>query len=408
MISLVVPTRNERDNIEPMVRRTAAALAATGERFELLIVDDASQDGTRQEIRRLQASGLGWRQLGGARSASGRTLPGIEARTPSDQRERPGQIVASHWLRLIERDHDCDLSTAVLAGWRAARGDVLGCMDADLQHPPEMLTELLLTLHERHADLVLASRYTAGGALGGWARTRRLCSRAATGLASLMLPGTLAGITDPMSGFFLVRRHAAALDALRPRGYKILLELLARARPHVVAEVPFRFGERTAGSSKAGWRPTWCFLRQVASLAAATGEVRRMISFGAVGLTGVAVNYLAFWLLHHLTSSTALAAAAASAIAIGNNFLGDEFYTFRDASSAAPSVRDRLRRLAHFYTLSLVGLGINTASVTLLAELLPWPAALAVGIALASAWNYFSNAAVTWRRPPRAVRARAA
>ncbi len=371
MVSLVVPTRNERANIEPMVHRSAAALAATGEPFELLIVDDSSQDGTRQEIRRLQASGLAW-------------------------------------LRLIERDHDCDLSTAVLTGWRAARGDVLGCMDADLQHPPELLTEMLRNLYERHADLVLASRYAAGGALGAWGKTRRFCSRAATWLASLMLPGTLAGITDPMSGFFLVRRRAASLEGLRPQGYKILLELLARARPQVVAEVPFRFGERTAGSSKAGWRVTCCFLRQVASLAAATGEVRRMICFGAVGLTGVVVNYLAFWILHHLTPSTALAAAAASAIAIGNNFVGDEFYTFRDASAAAPRPRDRLNRLARFYTLSLVGLGINTASVTLLAELLPWPAALAVGIVLASTWNYFSNATVTWRRPPPAVRARAA
>ncbi|TAN23109.1 MAG: glycosyltransferase [Acidobacteria bacterium] len=408
MVSLVVPTRNERANIEPMVRRTAAALAATGERFELLIVDDASQDGTRQEIRRLQVAAA-WRSPERQRAdPAGNRSPHSKRPTGATRANSGEPPSGLGWLRLIERDHDCDLSTAVLTGWRAARGDVLGCMDADLQHPPELLTELLLTLHERHADLVLASRYTAGGALGAWGKARRLGSRAATGLASLMLPGTLAGITDPMSGFFLVRRHAAALDALRPRGYKILLELLARAGPQVVAEVPFRFGQRTAGSSKAGWRPTWCFLRQVASLAAATGEVRRMISFGAVGLTGVAVNYLAFWLLHHLTSSTALAAAAASAIAIGNNFLGDEFYTFRDASSAAPSVRDRLRRLAHFYTLSLVGLGINTASVTLLAELLPWPAALAVGIALASAWNYFSNAAVTWRRPPRAVRARAA
>ncbi|MGH9485323.1 MAG: glycosyltransferase [Terriglobales bacterium] len=371
MISLVVPTCNERANLEPMLRRSAAALSIAAAAFEIIIVDDASTDGTRDEVRRLQAGGF-------------------------------------PWLRLIERDHEHDLSTAVLAGWRAARGDVLGCMDADLQHPPELLSALVLALRRQAADVAIASRYTPGASLGAWGKARRLGSRAATALASLILPGALAGVTDPMSGFFLVSRRAAALEALRPQGYKILLELLARAQPLQVTEVPFRFGTRTAGESKASWRVTWRFLRQIAALAAATGELRRMVNFGLVGLSGTAVNYAGFALLRHLTPSVAIDAAASAAIAICNNFLGNEFYTFRDAARLAPAWRDRAARFARFYALSLAGLGINTAVVLALTGLLAWPLALAAGITSAVSWNFFSNSTLTWRRTPQTARARAA
>lgn len=226
MLTLAVPTYEERGNIEPLLWRMESALGK--EPFELIVVDDASRDGTAAEVRRLQTG-------------------------------RP-------WLRLLERHGTRDLATAVVEAWQVGGGDLLGCMDADLQHPPELLPVMLERLRAASAALVLASRYAPGGTVGAWRPSRHLISRLTTRTAALLLPGALRGITDPMSGYFLVRRDAAALARLQPRGYKILLEVLARARPRPLAEVPFTFGRRASGASKADWRVSLQFLRQVVAL----------------------------------------------------------------------------------------------------------------------------------------------
>lgn len=359
MVSLVIPTYNERPNMAPLLARTQAALAATGEEFEVIVVDDSSPDGTAAEVRRLQ------------------------------QDNRP-------WLRLICRPRD--LSTAVITGWRQARGELLACMDADFQHPPEALTNLVWRQRQTGADLVIASRY-AGRACTRAATARRWLTRATSALASALLPGVLTGLSDPMSGFFLFRRAAAPLDRLRPRGYKLLIEILARCRPAQIAEVPFAFARREAGRSKAGPAVAVHFFRQVLALAAATGELRKMARFGVVGLTGVAVNYAAFAALRHAGAALAPAAALACAASIINNFTGNEFFTFRAAAQAAPGVRAVTRRLARFFAFSLVGLGLDTAAVAALTPLLGWALALAVGIGLASGWNFIANATMTWPQP---------
>lgn len=226
MLTLAVPTYEERGNIEPLVQRIEAALHDAP--FELIVVDDASRDGTAAEVRRLQAG-------------------------------RP-------WLRLLERHGSRDLSSAVVEAWQAGSGDILGCMDADLQHPPELLPAMLQRLRTASAAMVVASRYAPGGTVGNWRPSRHLISRLTTRTAALLLPEALHGITDPMSGYFLVRRDAAGLERLQPRGYKILLEVLARARPRPVVDVPFTFGRRASGTSKADWRVSLQFLQQVAAL----------------------------------------------------------------------------------------------------------------------------------------------
>lgn len=359
MISLVIPTYNEKANMAPLVSRIAGALAATGEPFEAIVVDDNSPDGTADEVRHLQA-------------------------------ERP-------WLRLVERKNDRDLSRAVVEGWRQARGDVLGCMDADLQHPPEVLTELTGKLREGTTDLVVASRYTAGGGVGKWNLLRRLVSRGATLLASLILPGKVGRVTDPMSGFFLVRRRAANIGELRPSGYKILVELLVRGNCRQVAEVPFVFANRERGESKARLKTSWEFAIQIGRLSIATGEAARMVKFGLVGLTGVPVNFVAFYLLRLLNCSVPLAAASASAMAILNNFTWNEIYTFREVHQADGGLQRMAHRLVLFSGICLFGLGINTVTTTALTMLMPWFLALSIAIALASGWNYFANARMTWR-----------
>lgn len=222
MISLVVPTYKERQNIEKLVQRTGAALALTGEPYELIIVDDNSPDGTADEVRRLQST-------------------------------RP-------WLQLIVRINEKDLSTAVMAGWKAAQGDLLACMDGDLQHPPEHVAKLVERVRNSAAEIAIASRYTEQGSVSDWKFRRRIISWTATLMAALLLPGKIRRVKDPMSGFFVLRRAVLEGVTLKPLGYKILLEVLARGRWQHVAEVPYTFEERQHGGSKMGLKQVWQYL----------------------------------------------------------------------------------------------------------------------------------------------------
>ena len=229
MISLIVPTYNERPNVAELVERASAALQLTGEPFELIVVDDNSPDGTSEKIGELQV-------------------------------RRP-------WLHVIVRRNERDLSTAVLTGWRAAHGEILGCMDADLQHPPEVLPELCARL--RAADLVIASRGAEHGGVSEWKLHRRIVSWTATLLARLLLSGEGRTVRDPMSGFFLLKREVIEDVELRPLGYKILLEVLSRGVYAHVIEVPYTFQERTHGGSKLGAVQVWRYLRHLARISQA-------------------------------------------------------------------------------------------------------------------------------------------
>ena len=233
-----MPTRNEADNIRPLLARLEKAL--TGTDAEVLIVDD-SDDATPEIARQAaQASALPIR---------------VHARPPE---QRLG-----------------GLGGAVLAGLSEALGPVCAVMDADLQHPPELLTTLLCA-SRAGADFVVASRYLDGGAaegLGGW--YRRAVSTLTTRLAKLVLRPEMAGVSDPMSGFFLVRRSCLDLPALHPLGFKLLLELLVTSPQASVAEVPYTFGTRHAGKSKAGLREGLTYLRRLGHLRARAGRAAR-------------------------------------------------------------------------------------------------------------------------------------
>ena len=230
-LSVIVPTRNEASNIEPLLARLQDALA--GIDAEVLVVDD-SDDATPQIARQIAA-----------RSA----LPiRVHARPPG---QRSG-----------------GLGGAVLVGFSEALAPVCVVMDADLQHPPELLGTLL-GVSRTGADFVIASRYVDGGGdegLGGW--YRHAVSMLATWVAKRVLRPELAGISDPMSGFFLVRRSCLDLPSLHPQGFKLLLELLARHPRATVAEVPYTFEARHSGASKAGLKEGFTYLRRLAGLRA--------------------------------------------------------------------------------------------------------------------------------------------
>jgi len=211
-LSLVIPTYNEAANLRPLLEHLTATLDETlpGD-YELIVVDDDSPDGTGSVAVELTKS------------------------FPS--------------LRVMRRRGEHGLSTAVIRGWQVARGQTLGVIDADLQHPPEVIRELWAAI-EGGADLAVGSRHVDGGGVGDWSFVRRALSRGAQFVGLATLPRVVGRVSDPMSGYFIVRRNAISAIEMSPLGYKILLEVLGRGRIRNVAEVGYVFRERVAGSSK--------------------------------------------------------------------------------------------------------------------------------------------------------------
>lgn len=213
-VSVIVPTLNEVDNVEPLIRQVYAHLPTPG---EIVVVDDGSTDGTPARLTELAA-------------------------------EFP--------VRLLERkDPTLGLSGAVIAGARAARGEILVVMDADLSHPPEQIPNLIQSVLAGEADMVIGSRYVAGGTTPGWPLYRRAMSRVAAAMAY-----PLTGVHDSMCGFFAIRRELLLELAPAATGFKIAFETIARGRGKLrVREVPIAFRDRTRGASKMNLRVALLF-----------------------------------------------------------------------------------------------------------------------------------------------------
>jgi len=204
----VIPTYNEAQNVKELIPRIESSLK--GLPHEIIIVDDGSPDGTADV-----AESLG---------------------------RRYGNI------RVLRRPKKMGLASAIADGLKIAKGEIVAIMDADLQHPPELLSKMLRTIRVGY-DLVIASRYVGGGRVEGWSPLRRLISRGATILAHLLLPETR-GIRDPLSGYFMVRRNAIEGIELSLIGYKLLLEVLVKRKGIRIVEVPYTFRPRKRGESK--------------------------------------------------------------------------------------------------------------------------------------------------------------
>lgn len=228
-LTVVVPTRDEAANVAPLLGRLLTTCHEL--RMEILFVDDSS-DATPRVINELAERS--WR-------------PVRLIHRPPDQR-------------------DGGLGGAVCAGLRMARSPWVCVMDADLQHPPEVVEALLVEAHTSNADIVVASRYCRDGDAGQFSPPRRALSRSSAWFARVLFPRRLRGISDPMSGFFLVRRAAVDVGVLRPRGFKILLEILLSGAQLATSEVGYRFGMRHAGESKASLLEGARFVRRVIEL----------------------------------------------------------------------------------------------------------------------------------------------
>jgi dolichol-phosphate mannosyltransferase len=222
------------------------------------------------------------------------------------------------------------LGGAVVEGMKAAGSDWVVVMDGDCQHPPSLVPELVATGERANAGLVVASRYIKGGSRAGLAGNYRVAvSRAATWLTKSLFPRRLHGISDPMSGFFAIRRSDITADVLKPLGYKILLELAVRSRPRAVTEVPFVFQDRYAGESKSSAQEGLRFLRHLVGLRTAS-PVARMVGFGLIGATGFVPNLLGLYALTVLGMHYVPAEILANQLGVAWNFLLIEHLLFRD------------------------------------------------------------------------------
>ena len=225
-LALVVPTLNEAGNIDTLLSELTRVLKTTEYEYEIVVVDDGSTDGTAERVRE-------W--------------------VKRDVR-----------IRILRRAGQRGLAGAVLYGWSHCRANLLGVIDADLQHPPELLPELLQAAER--ADIAIASRYARGQGTKGWNPLRAAVSRLSTLAAVPLISKRNLKITDPMSGFFVIHSRCIAGLSFQTAGFKLLLEILVRGRIRSAQEVPFQFGLRRAGTSKANATIAFHYLQLLARL----------------------------------------------------------------------------------------------------------------------------------------------
>ncbi|CAN5553304.1 glycosyltransferase family 2 protein [soil metagenome] len=309
-LSIIVPTYNEAPNVAELVRRVTDE--TRGLDAEIIFVDD-STDATPDVVREVAASAA---------------LP----------------------VRLIHRDvRTGGLGGAVLEGFAVAEADACLVMDGDLQHPPEEIRDIYARFARGDVDVVVASRYTGGGTSDGLAgRTRVFVSKVSTGLTRAMFPVRLKDVSDPMTGFFLIDRRVVDAAALKPRGFKILLEILARKNLRI-AEVPFDFAGRHAGESKASMRQGMHFLTQLTAL-----RFGKMSLFAVIGGLGALANIAIVWGLTHLGVNYLVAAIIASEVTIIANFLLQEHFVFQDMKGEASGVWARFAKSFTFNNAELL------------------------------------------------------
>ena len=349
-VSVIIPTYNERDNLEELLDRIDKAME--GRDYEVIIVDDDSPDRT-------------W--------------------------ELAQELSKRYPVKVIRRTEEKGLSSAVIRGFKEAEGDVFVVMDADLQHPPEKIPELIKAL-EDGADVAIGSRYVPGGKVENWYWYRKLISKGAIMLGRLALP-KIRDVKDPVSGFFALKRGVVENAKLNPIGFKILMEILVKGRYGKVVEVPFTFGLRKAGESKLSGKTMVSYLKHVYRLMRWEGELDRLIKFTLVGLSGVLVNEGFLWaFVRFLGWDKILANIPATELAILNNFTWNDLWTFKDLKR-----KPLWRRLLSFHIAALTGALVQWVVYAGLVYLgLHYLVANLIGIVVSFVVRFLFNRHVTW------------
>ena len=356
-LTIVIPTLNERDNIEPLLALITRALPGTA--WEVIFVDDDSADGTASHVRALAR------------------------RDPR--------------IRCLQRIGRRGLSTACIEGVLACASPYVAVMDADLQHDERLLPQMIRHLDSGNFDLIVGSRYVAGGGIGAWDRGRARISGLATRLARIICKPEIA---DPLSGFFMCRREVfeQALRRMSGQGFKVLLDLLASSpEPLRVCEIPYEFRERQHGESKLDTLIAWEYGMLLADKLVGRFIPVRFALFGLIGGVGLVIHLAVLWIgLNLLAAEFRAAQTGATILAMTSNFFLNNQFTYRDHRLHGFHL---LRGLATFYL--ICGLGavanVGVASYVFNGDHSWWMAGLA-GVIVGSVWNFAMSSVFTWNR----------
>jgi len=372
-VSIIIPTYNESENIihvlKSIIEHIPEDITA-----EAIVVDDNSPDGTGK----------------------------IVDDYINDEQNKIGWAID-----IIHRKTKSGLSSAILDGIERSNGEIIVVMDSDFSHPPKIIPRLIEEIKISKYDIVIASRYTEGGEVSGWSTKRKLISKGATGIAKV---GLGVNESDPMSGFFAFNRNileGIKFDAL---GYKVLLEILVKAKGAKVKEIPYTFTNRTLGSSKLDSSTMLDFVKSVWKLyryghTAKVSDTRtsvRFISkagrFYTVGASGLLVNYLVsllfadaiinFWYIH--------ATVIGIAISMSSNFILNKVWTFEDRNF---ETKKTIVQYGKFVGFSSLGALIQLGMVYVLVDnyQVMYPIALIIAVIIAASSNFILNKKWTFK-----------
>ncbi|WGL59275.1 glycosyltransferase family 2 protein [Pigmentibacter sp. JX0631] len=354
-ISLIIPTYNESKNVPILIQRISETLSDV--KKEVIIVDDNSPDKTWEIARELSS-------------------------------EYP-------WLRVIRRMNDRGLSSAVLAGFEISEGEILAVMDSDLQHDEKALINFIKAF-ENGAEIVVGSRKVKGGGIEDWSKGRMFISWVATILAKIALPKS---ISDPMSGFFALKRNVYVIhkNEINPKGFKILLEFLARAKNNKIEEVGYTFKSRIHGESKLSSKVILQYIHALYELSIGQFIPAQFIKYVFVGSTGLIFATISLFICQyffHLSQSKSLAISIEFSIL--TNFFLNNYWTFK--YNKLVGIKKILRGLITFHAICLGGALINQAIALKLITLdFTVYLANALGYFIAAIWNYIININITWK-----------
>jgi len=405
-LSIIIPTYNESENILYLLGSIKEKIPPSLS-SEIIVVDDNSPDRTG-ELAEIYSRALGKDDAGVQEPSS------TETRLHKDSNLiEKDQINFS--ISVIHRDEKKGLVSAVMDGIKSSKGQYILVMDADLSHSPDTIPKMVKEISSSDVDIVVASRYIKGGSIIGWPFKRRLISKGAVKIAQYGL-GLNKKVTDPMSGFFALKRHIIDNVKINSAGYKILLEILVKSDDARVKEIPYTFTNRTAGKSKLDNAVIRDYIKAVYHLyrygrtsGKAMSWLRRVRKrrtvlflskagrFYTVGTSGLLINYFVSVLLFSSSfASLGYIQATIVGIIVSNvsNFLLNKAWTFEDRDF---SLRKTLRQYGLFAAITSGGAGIQLGVLhVLLQSGFSYEAALLIAVGIASISNFLLNKKLTF------------